>query len=418
MNDIKKPWTVVLLGCLFLSSCIMDDVPMQDDGGDDDLSRIAVLIDSRAESQDEQPQQEPSSKQIILNRVNTLLNDGFVDGKSIFYISQNSNSVEPNFTDGSGSADDGSSTDGGKRKSKLYRYLYYDNPDAWWGPEGDGDNENIGGYNFAAVQGEALNWQDIIDNGQIDSRFTFCGLYFPADNNIRFEVAADQSDLEQHRQSNILGALHSTAYTKNRLRFRLYHLMVYLDVELYVPVYDPEDNSGYMEDAVKKAVALNFYNRFNMSWYTSAGADLSPEATADNTSATDIVMYMHPESELTSIDVSDFYPSEDKQIEEVRKYTFGVLFPTGQDVLNNNSINQNLLRFTLQTPGGTEKSYTFSPAQINGHALLQFSKGSISSLALYLPRHENNTIVVNAEIIDWNHAYSDMQVMEEQQDVE
>ena len=221
MNDIKKLWTVVLLGCLFLTSCIMDDIPVQDDGDDDDLSRIAVIIDSRADIQDEQPQQEPSSKQIILNRVNTLLNDGFVDGQSIFYISQNSNNVEPNFTDEPGFADDGSSTDGGKRKSNLYRYLYYDNPDAWWGPEGDGDNENIGGYNFAAFQGEALNWEEIISNGQIDSRFTFCGLYFPADNKIRFEVEAVQSDLEtppiQYSGSSALYRLHQESLTLQTL---------------------------------------------------------------------------------------------------------------------------------------------------------------------------------------------------------
>ena len=396
MDNIDlKTGAAVLFGLLTVSSCIYDQVPVIDES--EDLSRIAVFIDSRADGAT--PAEEMTEKQLVLKRVDDLLDDGFVNNTSVFYISQDgtSSDIEPNF-----SSDD---------NDNLYTYVYYENPEAEWGPEEE-SGENIGGYNFTAVNGRALNWTYIENIGMVGNGYVFCGLYFPADNQVRFSVEKDQSVLANHRRSNILGAKHSTRTAQNRLRFRLYHLMVYLNVTLYIPVYDADDNTGYLEDAVRQGTLLGFYSDFNVNWAAESGADLSPDVSSDKESElTDIRMYLHPGSEETKIDISKFSDSDtDTGTERVRKYTLGVLFPSGVDDI----LSRDILRFTLMTPGGTEKNYVFSTSQIPTSSTgLSLEKGHISNLELYLPRHDSDAIVIGAEILDWTHAYSNMTVLEE-----
>lgn len=332
---------------------------------------------------------------------NRLLDDKFRNDYSIIYITQDSDKIQPDFSD--------------ETSDNFYSYLYYDNPGAWWGSNVEGE-ENIGGYNFAPLGQRELDWDLIEENGKLSSGYVFCSLYYPGDNKIRFNVEQDQSTLEGLRNSNVLGAKHSTAQARSRLRFRFYHLMVYLKVVLYVPVWREEDNSGYLENAVRDGIALGIRRNFQVEWGSNSGADASPLTQAtDGTDEDDILMYLHPESEITEINVSDYYdPGDGNEMEQVRKYTFSVLFPVNQRMQNGPGID--FLRFHLQTPGGTMKSYLFSTSQLStqdNNRQLLLERGKISVLQLYLPRKENNTILLKTYIEDWHNTSSEMNVFEE-----
>ena len=330
-----------------------------------------------------------------LVEITNLLDDGFVNNRSIIYLSQLGPTVDPNFTDPSG--------------GNYYTYMYYDNPSAWFGPPNE-EGENIGGYNFAPFGQYELDWAKIAEINKIGNGYVFCGLYFPYDNIVRFAVEKDQSELSNLQKSNVLGAKHTTANFESRLRFRFYHLMVYLRVTLYVPVWNETDNSGFLENALKQASILNVGNNFQIKWTSDIGADQLPDCEmVPGSDLTDILMYIYPGSEVTKINVADYYNYPDSDgTETVRKYTVGVLFPAGQDFTN-----RNFLRFGLDTPGGTRKNYVFSTSQTVGDGTLQFSRGSITSLDLYLPRNGNNTILIKAEVEDWHHSESDMNVYKE-----
>lgn len=327
--------------------------------------------------------------------VTDILDDSFKDGESLIYISQAGVGIDP-FVE--------------TETNNWYLYQYYDNESAWWGSEGE-DGENEGGYNFAPVGQNELDWETIKKIGYIGNSYTFCSLYFPGDNKIRNGVERDQSTLTNLRNSNYLGAKHTTIKEKVRLRFRFYHLMTYLHVTLYVPIWSASDNSGYLDSAVDKAEALQIYPDLQVDWKGETTSDASPGLSIPVSSEkTDIRMYMHPETVETEININEYYPNGKDQdvIEKVTKYTFSVLLPPGQDISQ-----RNFLRFYLHTPGGTEKKYLFSTSQIPGNTQLELSRGTVNELELYLPRKENNTILISASIEDWKKASSEVNVTEE-----
>ena len=237
--------------------------------------------------------------------------------------------------------------------------------------------------------------------------YIFFSMYFPQDNKVRFNVESDQSEIENLRKSNVLGARHTTDAIDSRLRFRFYHLMAFLNVSLYVPIYDETTNSGFLDDALEEGVVLDINRLFNINYSADVGADQAPSVKLqENAYLENVRMYIHPESEITEINVSDFYPYAENPTDKVRKYTLSAIFPAGQNIQEGD-----FLRFQLHTPGGSLKKYVFSASIQN--ITLQIEKGSVTQLGLYLPRNENNTIVINAEILDWNHCSSEMNLVEE-----
>ena len=316
------------------------------------------------------------------NSITDILEDSFENDFSIIYISQRGpNNVNPEFDN--------------PNSENLYTYVYYDNPSANW----------EGGYNFSSLGAKELDWENISSIGMIGSSYIFYSMYFPEDNKVRFEVEENQSTLSNLRKSNILGARHTTADLNSRLRFRFYHLMVFMNVTLYVPVYDETDNSGFLENALDGGTAININRHFYVDYASNPGADASPTVSLTGIELNDIQMYVHPGFEETEINVADYYPWGDKETDRVRKYTLSVIFPAGQDITD-----RDLLRFALHMPGGTVKKYVFSTLQ---NIQLLLDKGAVTQLALYLPRKENNTILINAEIIDWSNSSSEMNIVEE-----
>lgn len=317
--------------------------------------------------------------------ITDILDDEFINDYSLIYISQRGpNNIEPEFDN--------------IDSENLYIYMYYDNPAANWD----------GGYNFASVGSKELDW-DYIRNvvGAINNTYIFFSLYFPEDNKVRFQVNKDQSVLEKLKQSNILGARHTTDQLNSRLRFRFYHLMAFLNVDLYVPVFDADDNSGFLDNSLLEGCVLNINRFFQIDYSSDPGADQSPHVALQKDSPLeDILMYIHPGSEETNINVKDYYPNGEQTTDKVRKYTLSVLFPEGQDITD-----RELLRFNLKQPGGTVKKYLF---KTNQSIALSLKKGYVSQLGLYLPRHQNNTILINSNILDWKSSSSEMNLMEEE----
>lgn len=328
------------------------------------------------------------------NSTDIITQSDFSSG-SVIYISQLGTVLDPNFNMDA--------------TSNLYKYQWYENEEADW------DNE----YNFKP-QGAPIYWNDIKANGQVGNSFSLYGMYYPVGQTIRYDVETDQTNLNNFLISDIMGAYHSSAlYT--RLRFRFFHLMVYLHVTLYVPVYEikGDETTGYDADALLTAYVVNPMTNFNINWRALRSSDTEAPLVQNAPSPVrkDIAMYQHPgNDEITEISVRNFYSGSELETDEVRTYEFSVLFPP-------QSFTGNILCFRLQTPGqqnadGSNEnkyvSYYFSSTQLTTDINdFRFTQGTLQHLSLYLPRHANETVLVGANIIDWTDASTGMTVVEQ-----
>lgn len=365
--------SVILYGMVLLSCSEKEGVK----GENGKKGSSLLYASTRADNEDDDDLVSTS------NGITDFLEDEFIADFSLIYISQRGlNNIEPAFGD--------------PDSDNLYTYVYYDNPAANW----------ESGYNFAPAGDRELDWENIKNIGTIGNSYVLFSMYFPEDNKVRFEVEADQSNLSNLRKSNVMAARHTTDELDSRLTFRFYHLMAFLNVSLYLPVYDETDNSGFLENALDQGDILNINRFFRIDYSANVGVDQSPAVVIPENRLEDIRMYVHPGSQETTINVSDFYPNAEVETDRVRKYTLSAMFPAGQNILQGD-----FLRFGVHTPGGTVKKYVFSPSVQS--ISLQIEKGSVTQLGLYLPRHDNNTIIVNAEILDWNKSSSSMNLVEE-----
>lgn len=334
--------------------------------------------------------------------------DSFGDG-SLLYFSQMPQGSNPNFEDETEEA-----------TSYLYVYEYSANPNANW-------NE---GYNFKHKSDKwDFNWQNVLNIGPDGNAFKFFGFHYPVDNVIKWDVQRDQRGVstdpyntDNFLKSDILGAYHATSSLYTRMRFRLFHLMTYLKVTLYVPTYkgtaDDANNlqySGFNANAVEGGLMLNAYSSFTIDWAAAKSSDSEAPLVQipSNARKDNIVMYMHQvtSSDPFSIKVRDYYGGavdglQDDGTDTVREYNFSVLFPT------QNFGTDNFLCFALKTPGNDTMYYYFAGSQIiegegNNYGLTQ---GTLQQLYLYLPRKTNQTVLIGAKVLPWNKSVTDMTV--------
>lgn len=387
-----------------------------------------------------------------------ILEDQFVDGESVLYISQLYGTTTP-FSDVSslyGDSDDdelqepeagGETTDPDNETDvenpdpdsdqdnqedtspiNLYHYTYghrpiYPNPD--WDE----------GYNFFPTDPkDMINWETVRAFGPYGNGYALCALYLPFSNDFsdfNYEVKSDQSTLENLKRSNILGAKHTTSSLFSRLQFQLYHLMVYLKVKVYVPVFkdgDPDARdekdqpSGYSADALEGAEIINVYNKYTINWKTR-GSEYAPLTTADvsdeNNMVASLKMYRHPFPDngtipaITSIKVSEFYSGlKDMDYDDVYVYEFSALIPAQPTGF----ANTNFLKFPIKSTmsGGKIKNYVFSSQQRpegSGSSDIElYEPGYRQTLELYLPRNHSAAVLIKAEVDPWTEVESDMHV--------
>ena len=310
---------------------------------------------------------------------------------SILYFSQQGTTASPNFSDL-----------GDNASPYCYQYQYSANASATWDK----------GYNFKCKsQCKPFDWSAVPQLGSVGNAFSFYAMYFPGDNIVKWNVQADQSDKENFIKSDIMGAYHATSSLYTRLRFNLFHLMVYLKVTIYVPTFKDSDNnnnfnySGFEEDALVGAYVINANTAFDIDWQAVRSSDKMAPLTQSKDSKTNIKMFTHAASgEVEQINVKDYYNGGSITQDEVRSYTFSVIFPS-------QAFNDNFLCFALKDVDNTTRYFYFSGNQIVGDSgNYSLSQGTLQELYLYLPRNSNETILVGANVLPWKDSVTDMTV--------
>lgn len=400
VRDCLKIIALVILMAPMMISCSDNDPSQESDSITDAiLNSIYVAAEAPVAPDGLGDDDDENSKPIIIN--------GFEDG-SLLYFSQMPQSESPNFSDLDESA-----------TPYLYIYKYNKNESATWER----------GENFSNAFNNRLSfdWDFVKGIGPNGNAFKFFAFYYPVGNVVRWNVETDQTggadspyDQKNFMKSDIMGAYHATSAIFTRMRFRLFHLMTYLKVTLYVPVYkddisDPDkmSYSGFNAGAMKGSYILNAFKDFSIEWSAAKSSDTEAPLVQipGNAGRSNIRMYEHqPDESVTkTINVKPYYSGTVEGItnyeDEVREYNFSVLFPT-------QPFNDNFICFALTTPGNDTKYYYFSASQIIGAEGDSFglTQGTLQQLYLYLPRKTNQTILVGAKILPWNNSVTDMTV--------
>ena len=324
-----------------------------------------------------------------------LIIDSF-DANSILYFSQLGTTSTPNFKDFSENA-----------SPYCYQYQYNPNLSANW----------ESGYNFKCRDSyQPFDWDAVPELGSVGNAFSFFAMYFPGDNTVKWNVQTDQSEKENFIKSDIMGAYHATSALYTRMRFNLFHLMVYLKVTIYVPTFQENDNnnnfsySGFDENALLGAYVLNANTGFDIDWLAVRSSDKMAPLTQSTGPKDNIKMYTHAISnETKEIDVRDYYNGGNIEKDEVRAYSFSVIFPS-------QSFGDNFLCFALKDIDEATRYFYFSGSQIIGDGgNYSLSQGTLQELELYLPRNSNETILLGANIIPWKDSVTDMTVSKKTQ---
>lgn len=406
----------MIKNALYLSSCLIllfaacgcrgseDEDQLLSETVDDGFVYVVHQGMKMADGIDDNGSDTDNSSPIIISE--------FQDG-DLLYFSQMPQGNNPNFDDYSESA-----------PSYLYVYEYNQNDKATWGD----------GYNFK-VKGNrlAFTWDAVLGVGPSGNAFKFFGFHFPVGQKPVWEVQKDQSggvadpySKNNFMMSDIMGGYHATSSIFTRMRFRLFHLMTYLMVTIYVPVYngtaadyDNQSYSGFNEGALEGAYVMNAITNFSIEWAASKSSDSEAPLvqTTPSSPKSNIKMYRHDidETSVSTIYVPTYFGGEVDGIEDdqdkVRTYQFSVLFPA-QD------FSDNFLCFALTTPGGDKKYYYFSANQIVGAEGNSFglTQGTLQQLYLYLPRKTNETVLVGAKILPWKDSETDMTVNKQSND--
>lgn len=319
----------------------------------------------------------------------SVLDDHFIDGRSVILISQRGTSLSIDFNETT-TGSDGTVTP----NKNLYKYVYYSNPSADW--------DNL--YNFQPYGDRALDWA-YMQSDRLNGEYALGALYYPVEYEIYNSVKEDQSIYENILRSNILGAWHRTNKDHDRLRFQFYHLMEAIRVTLLIPDWNSADNSGFGADAVASAELLGVKKDFTIDWPIVSTE--KPPTAQYNTDGEPCNITMYAESvdnDVEEINIGALSSSlTDVGVEKVRKATFVVLFPPQQPT------SGEAMRFVLKTMGGQEKIYTWNPANISGEPM-KSEGGKVNNLFLYIPRKSLDAILIKAHILDWVDAESEFKV--------
>ena len=450
---------LAILAILF-SACSRDGSPFDGDAervGEETVTSVSVQTQgfkgaaARTDDGSYDWQQDPK-----YNTPDDLFPKQFVQDESLLFIAQKTPQISPVFpTDW---------TDKEKYRN-LYVYKYQENSDANWDEE----------YNFVTdSRSRPIDWSTIRSNGSDGNAFKFFAMYFPG-GTPQPSVSQWQSNASMTALSacDVLGAYHATPSLYSRMRFKLYHLMCYVRVTLYVPVVEPvygddglpvgysgfdtnafEDNNSsfggtrgqpgcYIGSGGTKVIAI----RYKVDYTANRSSDneaplIVPDYTTDSSNPAGVSMYLHREfgvdnengaSEILEIDKSLFMNDvpEKERFEKVRRYEFSAYIPTQDESwLYNKSYNpdKNLFYMTLKTPGsppltggsdtqpsdGTYKHFYFTAnyLKLQDHSVV-FTQGTLQHFYLYVPRSGNNTITIRANVVPWTEVSTDMTVTEQ-----
>ncbi|MCH5224959.1 MAG: hypothetical protein J1D77_03125 [Muribaculaceae bacterium] len=349
------------------------------------------------------------------------------DENSIIQVSQQTNFKEPF-----------------KFEDDIFDFRFMESEDASW--------ENETSYNFASYhQKIPLEWSHIGAGESHNGGFAMYALYFPVenqlrqrvvDNKVRYSVMQDQSTIENLRKSDIMGAYHSTPAIHTRIQFKMYHLMTYVRIRLYVPLFDEEKNTGYRENALQYATIDNVNNEFSIAWNASISSDTQGPSVDALEGESEIIMYQHPlpegktEHPIVSIPYKKFLTPDyydqgiDGDMDKVRIYDFSVIIPYqysryGEDGKLHNFTETDFLNFYFRTNSGATSRYYFNQSfyainqdgdsEENNESTLEMSQGNFQYLQLYVPRVGNQVVYMGAKINPWTQFGADLILGEDEE---
>lgn len=332
----------------------------------------------------------------------------------------------------------------------TYSYQYiddyqYDGDDAWM-------DDNC--YNYTPYrQDTPLEWSQIYSLGTYAGGYAMFCMYFPledevmrrknADNTVTYYVQEDQSTIDNLMRSDILAAYHSTPALFSRIKFRLFHLMTYVRIRLYVPVYRDDLNTGYREGALNSATLNNVTPHFTVEWSAIRSSDTEAPSIAglkeetlrkmlgDEPLTSTIKMYQHPlpegrtEHPKVRIKFGDYLSDNyfdqglgEEEYDDVRVYDFSVIIPVQEKktIVEDGKerevdfMETDFLNFYLRTNSGAETRYYFNRAfgANSNNNKLDMTQGNFLYLKLYVPRVGNELIYLGAEVNPWGQKGSEM----------
>lgn len=447
-------WIAAFIAATSVVSC-SEDVDLPDTGTeiekDDIVNNIRVFLPTRAGQSDVNAEITPADSLDAL-----LQQTEFPDG-SIIYISQMGSTVSPAFP-----------LTHNENTPNLYAYQYDGNKDATWEE----------GFNFTLAPNSApIEWPVIQSYGSVGNTFGLYALYFPS-GSIGLNVNANYPNvytvsewennktIEDMKNLDVMGAYHAFSSLYDRLRFRFFHLMVYVRLTLYVPVYDPNDGktgTGFDANAftacrfqtannVRNFIPGAFlgtssqhssnsqpYMNLSRYWRIDYSANRSSDKEGplvytipitDKTYGSpnaNICMHVHglgrsPDAsfeEMTLTNVRDFYPASPIETDRVRKYEFSAIFPP-------QTLSGELLYFHLKEVGTPA---SMLPENLNESSIrrfyfgvnqlvtdkneISFTSGTMNHIELYIPRTGTNAILISAKVKPWTEAFTDMTVVDE-----
>ncbi|MCH5242988.1 MAG: hypothetical protein J1F67_11340 [Muribaculaceae bacterium] len=303
----------------------------------------------------------------------------------------------------------------------IYRYKFSETTGTNW----------ANGFNFEPYDDDnAIEWSGIQNMGSFKNGYGLYAMYyndFGENEEFRYSVEEDQSNIENLRRSDVMGAFHSTLSLYTRLRFRLFHLMTYLRVRLYVPEWGGvENNTGYPWTSYESATIMDATNEFSINWAEKRSSDSEgpqlKKPDKANFTPKNIKMYLSSDiqnDEVKEIKYTDFIPQGfvDQEIKDengnptefdkVKVYDFHAVIP----LQDKDFTSGNFLKFTFLNPVTlVPKNYYFSAGQ-NGttdNSTLNLEQGNFQYLELYLPRKGDQAIFIKATVNPWTGAKSEM----------
>ena len=399
-------WAVAVIICMALASCAYDAEPITDTDAGDTVDNIEITIKRRANTDNTSDADIYDEDYFDIDGL-TPYSINF-NNKRVIHISQNTPDITPF-----------------QREEDIFSYRF-DSKLA----EGSGwdidDTYNFTPYN----QKTPLQWTRIGANS-LDGGFQLFSLHFPLEEKVslskdeygglRFKVMEDQSTLDNLQRSDILGAYHSMDKLYQRLRFRLHHMMTYVRIRLYVPVFDQQKNTGYREGALLSATLNNVTPEFAIEWNAGRDPDTQGPKVSALSGEGEIKMYLHPlEDGMTEHPVIElngeylrdgyFDQGLNGEPDKVRVYDFSVIIPeqrgtVGEDGQESNFTSTNFLNFAFRTNSGAVTTYYFNQAFSNNKddSQLDMTQGKYQYLQLYVPRVGNKIIYLGATVKPWNH---------------
>lgn len=318
-------------------------------------------------------------------------------------------------------------------ENNIYSYRFVPGAVASW--------EDEMTYNFKAYnQTNPLEWRKIGEGGAYNGGFALYCLHFPLETApravtdqgaVHYYVMPDQRKLEDLWKSDILGGYHSTPDLQSRIKFKLYHLMMYIRVRLYVPEFNPEKNTGYREGALNYGTINNVTPEFGVEWRANRRSDDDGPALTFLDGDGQIFMYQHPipegEEKHPVVEIpykrylGDNPPDQgiEGDYDRVRVYDFSVIIPQQKGMVNEDGqtgsySESDFLNFYFTTNAGAQARYFFNSTmrgvdtQPDDVSNLELKQGNFQYIELYVPRVGSELIFMGAQVKDWDQRGTEM----------